>query len=378
MRAIHALPLALLAGCTAPDYARMFNAVEVMVHDDARGANDVYVDAIRSAEESLHIAMPVGEDTDVSDAIIDAYVAGIEVEVITDVDLKNTPAIAALRDADVPVQLADGEIAYFDFNINADVVFDSTVCKMTHSWVVADGARIVAGNRMGDLDDSTHVTLALEGEELVEDVLWEHNQVFGGIDATAVTAFDANAKSVTDPRWSYMVDKPMQVSMWFGPQERLLKRVIDAIYEARVNVRIVTDTFDNPEMMKALQDKAFWGIDIEVVVGSGFDPRDPKLRAPFEAAEDVRWFQTTGTDALPTIVIIDYEQDDVGKWSLVQAHTLTHGLLSASRLYRGAPIPSDQLVDGTLWSLEQTREPGPEILMLLDAYQAELDESEEL
>jgi hypothetical protein len=322
--------------------------------------------------------MPNGEDTELADALIDAYVSGLTVEVITDIDLRDTPAVAALRDADVPVTLADGEIAYFDFNINSEVVFDSSVCVMSHSWVVADSARIVSGNRMGSLDDGTHVTFAVEGEELVEDMLWEHNQVFGGIDATAVTAFDANAKSTTDPRWGYMTDQPVQLGVWFGPQERLLKRVIDAIYSARVNVRIVTDTLDNPEIIKALQDKAFWGVDVEVVVGQNFSPTDARLRDQYNDAVDVRWYQTTTSHPLPTIVVVDTEPDDVGKWSTVRGMVLTHGLLSASRVYRGTPIPSDQLVDGTLWTLEQTQEPDPELLLLLDAYQAERDDAEEL
>ncbi len=372
------LTLSLAAGCTAPDYARMFNSVEVLLHDDAADANAVYLDAIQTAEKSVYVAMPIGDDVELADALIDAYASGVDVEVVTDIDVRNDPAIDALRDADIPVTLADGEIAYFDFNLNSEVKFDSSVCVMSHSWVVADGARIVSGNRMGGIDAGAHITLAIEGEELVEDILWEHNQVFGGVDATAVTAFDANAKSTTDPRWGYMTDQPLLLGVWFGPQERLLKRVIDGIYGARVNIRIVTDTLDNPEIIKAVQDKAFWGIDVEVVVGSSFDPNDARLRDPFDAAVDVRWYRTTSTEPLPTVVIIDTEPDDVGKWSTVRGMVLTHGLLSASRVYRAEPIPSDQLIDGTLWTIEQTQEPDPELLLLLDAYQAERDEAEEL
>jgi len=372
------LPLLLLAGaCTAPDYARMFNSVEVMSHENAASANAVYIDAVTSAEKSLHIAMPVGEDLELAEAIIDAHASGIDVEVITDIDQRNDAGMSLIRDADVPTRLADGEIGYFDFNINERVEFDSSVCTMSHSWVVADGARIVSGNRVGGIDEGRHITFSVTGEELVEDMLWEHNQVFGGIDATAVTAFDASAKSTTDPRWGYMTDQPLQLGVWFGPQERLLKRVIDAIYGARVNVRIVTDTLDNPEMIKAMQDKAFWGVDVEIVVGANFDEDDVRLRDPFDAAEDVRWYRSTSVEPLPTIVVIDTEQDDVGKWSTVRGMVLTHGLLSASRIYRGTPVPSDQLVDGTLWTIEQTREPDPELLLLLDAYQAERDDAEE-
>ena len=278
----------------------------------------------------------------------------------------------------MPITLADDEVAYFDFNINQNVTFPSEDCVMSHSFVVADRARITSGNRFGGTGDGTHVIYAVTGEEIVEDLLWEHNQIYGGVDATTVTAYDANAKSTTDPRWGYMTSKPLELEVWFGPQERLLKRVIDAVYSARVSVRIVTNEFDNPELGKALQDKAFWGIDAEVVVGTGFDPTTPNNRVWFGNADDVTFRRTTSTAPLPTLVLIDYEPDDIGKYSMVRAMVLSHGLLSGARLNRGEPIPSDQLIDGTLWVMEQVEAPAPELLMLLDAYEAELATTEDL
>ena len=63
---------------------------------------------------------------------------------------------------------------------------------------------------------------------------------------------------------------------------------------------------------------------------------------------------------------------------MVRAMVPSHGLLSGARLNRGEPIPSDQLIDGTLWVMEQVEAPAPELLMLLDAYEAELATTEDL
>jgi len=165
--------------------------------------------------------------------------------------------------------------------------------------------------------------------------------------------------------------------LWFGPQERLMKRVIDAVYSARSSVRVLSPTFANPELAKALQDKAQWGIPVDVVVGPDFDPNSPDVRAWYGAATDVSWHRMSEDDA-PTIVLIDYELDERGLFNMPRAMVLTHGMLSGARLYRGEPTASDQLVDGTLWSLDQTITPGPELLLLSDLYDDLLADSEAL
>jgi hypothetical protein len=369
--------LLAFTACQAPQLDRMFNDLQVEVSSDEATANRSFIDAITSAEQSLHIALPASDDAEVTDAILAAADRGVAVEVITDYDLRDTPTIVALLDAGVPTTLADDAVSYFDFNLNAQVDFASEQCVMSHAFVVADRARVVTGSRFGGLVSSPQVVYRIEGEEIVEDLLWEHNQVFGGVDATTVTVYDANAKSITEPRWSYMLPQPVQLGLWFGPQERLMKRVIDAVYSARSSVRVLSPTFANPELAKALQDKAQWGIPVDVVVGPDFDPNSPDVRAWYGAATDVSWHRMSEGDA-PTIVLIDYELDERGLFNMPRAMVLTHGMLSGARLYRGEPTASDQLVDGTLWSLDQTITPGPELLLLSDLYDDLLADSEAL
>jgi hypothetical protein len=370
--------LTSVVACSPPDVDRMFNGVEVSIEADAESANQHFIDAIQTATTSLYVGLPEGEDLAVSDAILEAMDRGVEVEVIADIDNRDAPAIKALLDADVPLTLADDDVAYFDFNINIEVRFPSEDCVFSHAYAVVDHAQIISANRFGATGPGTHVLYDVKGEELIEDLLWEHNQIYGGVDATTTTAYDANAKSMTDPRWGYMTNKPVQLGLSFGPQERLVKQVIDAVYGARVSVRIITNDFANPELAKALQDKAMWGIDTEVIVGSEFDKASPDVRLWFGAAKDVHWTQTTRDAILPTIVLVDFEPDDTNNYALVKGMVLTHSLLSGARLYRSLPTPSDQLIDGTMWVIDQTEAPGVELQTLLNAYEAELAKTEDL
>ena len=371
------LPLvAALAACTPPELA-LFNTLTVDVAPDQASANAPFIAAIDSATTSLHVALPAGDDTSVSDAILAAVDRGVEVEVIADIDTRTAPAVAALLDAEVPTTLADDEVAYFDFNINAEVRFPSEDCVMSHAWVVADRARIVTGSSFGGLSSSPEIVYSLTGEEIVEDILWEHNQVYGGVDATTVTAYDANAKSLTEPRWAYHFPQPIQGELYFGPQERLMKRVIDAVYSARSSVRLMSPTFANPELAKALQDKAKWGIAVEVVVGPDFNPDDPDVRTWFYAASDVAWSRSPDP-TFPTVALIDIEPDALGFINMPRAMTLTHGFLSGARLYRSEPTPSDQLVDGTMWVVGQTIAPGAELQPLIDLFDDRSSASEAL
>lgn len=376
MRAL--LPLLSLAACQPPDTSRVFQDAALEVTPDGVATNDRYLDAIRGAQQSLHIALPAGDDPAIGDAIVEAWEGGVMVEVITDIDIADTPAVSALLEAGVPTTLADDDVAYFDFNINDEVRFPSEDCQMTHAFVVADEATIVAGNRWGALDDEPAVVYSLRGEDLVHDLLLEHNQIFGGTDATTTTAYDANAKSITDFRWMYRTESDLDLEMWFGPQERLTKRIIDAVYGARSDVRVLTGDFFNEGLALALQDKAAWGVKVEFVVGAGFDPTERDNRDMFENTPDVPWMRLPVTNA-PTVVLIDVENDPDGFRSRTKAIVLTHGIVSGPRLFRGEPVVSDQLIDGTLWGLATSSGEMPqEILDLLELFNQHVDQAEAL
>jgi hypothetical protein len=372
------LPALLLVGCAAPDPSELFGSADLVVAEGEDEAAAPFVDAIEGARESLYIALPGGQNTDISGAIAQAYDDGVDVEVVTDVDLATSPAVQELLDADVPVTLADGGLAYFDFNQNLDIGWDSTQTMMTDAWVVADHYDVVFADRVGTGDDGTRIVYRMRGEDLVDDVLSEHNQLFGGTDATAIDAYSAPSKSILDTRWRYGTGTDVDFELYFGPQERLLKRVIDAVYSARSSVWILTDDFASDGLATALEAKAQWGFDVQVVVGPHFGDSSDPLSRTLTDSPDVKVRQITGVDDVPTLVLVDYDETDDGMRGDARALVLTHDLYSASRLYRGAPVETDQVIDGTLYELSDVNQPSPMLVQLSDVFQQHFDRSEAL
>jgi hypothetical protein len=374
----------VVVGCTPPDPTERFTEVEVLVVEDEAAASERFLQAVEGASDTLHVALPAGEDTEVADAIVAASERGVQVEVLTDYDLASSPAITRLTDAGLTVQLADAGLGYFEFNLGVDVQWDSEMTVMSHSYVVADSQRLVASNRMGSVRPGTRVVYDIRGQDIIQDLLWEHNQMMGGTDATATNAYDAPSKSILETRWRYPMVSPtgsssVGLEMWFGPQERLLKRVIDAVYSARSGVWILTDDFSNEGLARALQEKARWGFDVEVVVGPHFGDASSQLSRILEdETPDVPKRQITEDIDVPTVILIDYPDDAEGYRPHTRAMVLTHDLFSAARLYRGDIVLTDQLIDGTLWVLSDTNTPDAPIQALEELFRAHRERAEVL
>lgn len=372
------LSLSLLVGCAEPDLNDLFGAVELTIADGAEAASDPFVARARDATRSLHVAMPGGDDLALAEALTDAWGRGVDVEVITDFDLRDSPAVQALLAAEVPVALADDGLSYFEFNLGDDVTFPSASTIMSSAWLVADRRTVLAGSTLGAGGSGARVIYDVRGEDLIDDLLGEHNQIFGGTDATSVTAFDGPAKSITDLRWRYGTAGSTDLELWFGPQERLTKRVIDAVYAARGDVKLLTDDFANEGLAKALQDKAERGFDVSVVVGPSFGDSNAVLSRLLEDAPDVEARQVTGVDVVPTVAIVNWAAQASGLRARTQVMVMTHDLYSAARLYRGSPVESDQLIDGVMWTLSTSSEPDAAMQQLLELWQDHYDRSEAL
>ncbi|MEM6928868.1 MAG: hypothetical protein AAF602_18155, partial [Myxococcota bacterium] len=189
----------------------------------------------------------------------------------------------------------------------------------------------------------------LRGEELVEDWLVEHNQIFGGIDASSLTAFSSPAKSIADFRWRYGTGTSTDLEVWFGPQERITKRVIDAVYQAKSRVWVMTDDFANEGLFAALRAKHDWGFEVRVINGPNIGTTSSALGRAYDTElAPVERRELLDVEEVPTVVYVDPEVDNNGfataSWVLV----LTHDLYSSARLYRGVEIQTDQLIDGAL------------------------------
>lgn len=369
-------PAVLLAACAEPDPSELFHTLEVFIEPDEAGTTARFVEVIDGARDTLAVALPEGEATDLTDAIGRAWDRGVAVEVVTDIDRRDDAGFITLLDAGVPTSFADDSITYFDFSTNRDVAWTSDQAVMSEAFAVADGLEIVSATRAGSIATGWSVVVRAHGEELAEDFLSEHNQLFGGADAVSLTAFSSLAKSIADFRWRYSTQSSIDTELWFGPQERLTKRMIDAVYGARGPIRVLTDDFANDGFAKALQDKAAMGFDAEVIVGPHFLSSSSVLsRVLRDDTPDVRKLQVNSLERLPTVLLVDYGRAD----RKGRAFVLTHDLYSASRLFRGQEVVSDQYIDGTLWVInDYDEDPSPELLVLEELYNNHLDLAEAL
>ena len=387
----HLLPaLALLTavGCTDPAYDELFVQRTLQIAGgpaggDGRAENaDAWITLIDGATESLFIGIPAGDDTEIAEAIVNANDRGVLVEVVTDYDERNGAGVRLLRDNNVPVKLADEGLTYFDFSINGDVVYTSAQTQMSSAYLIADEKHMALSTSAGRTADGARITFLMDGEDIKEDLWLEHNQLYGDADAVAVTRFDAPAKSIADIRWIYpgVEDAPFQ--LWMGPQERLTKRLIDAIYGARSNVWILTNDFSNDGMAKALQDKAERGFDIKVVVGADFGAESPAQASSLENdSPDVQKRQVSYGE-VPTLILVDTELDREGFRPMAHAYVLTHDLYSSSRLYDDntaddnppVPVMNDQLIDGMLYQLDDPGARNSDVQALIDLFNDHFDD----
>lgn len=371
-------PLWLLACAAPPDLSEATDAVSVAAYTTAVDAEDAFVAVLDQAVESIDVALPNLASPYIAQVLVDlAEQRGVSVRAVTDVDQAADPGVAILQDAGIPLRLADGEVAYFEFSLNLDVRWESEQVIQSHAMAVVDRRWVVSATSLG-VTDGWFLVWTGRGEDLAQDVGAELNQVIGGLDASSLTAYDSLAKSVTDLRWSYPSPGQALPEVWFGPQERLVKRVIDAVYAARSSVKVLTNDFSDPSLALALQAKAADGFLVEVVVGPGFgSSSSANSRVLEEDTPDVVKWQVASL-VVPTVVIIDDEQDRLGGWNQVKTMTLSHDLYSAGRLYRSSPIVTDQLIDGNLWAFNAWGAPTGEQQPLLDAWEAHLAEAEPL
>ncbi|MBT3219398.1 MAG: hypothetical protein HN348_09930 [Proteobacteria bacterium] len=371
------LPL-LLVACAPPELD-VFTTLDISLVDTPEAANEVFLDLFDKAEDSLHVALPSGEDTTITDALIDSWERGVDVEVVTDIDHQDDAGIVDLFDAQVPVQLADGAVTYFDFGFNQPVAWDSEDVIMSDSYAIADGVQLVNASAIGDLDLGERIIFEVVSPDLSYDLELEHNQLFGGADATSLTLYSSMQKSIADYRWHYSTQSDVMLEMWLGPQERLIKRIIDSVYSARASVWVLTNDFATEGMAVAMQTKAEHGFDVQVVVGPDFEKSSSALSKVLkQETKDVDKYQVD-TARVPTVVLIDYDVARDGNRYPAKAFVLSHDLFSAARLYRVSEVVSDQLIDGNLWVLnDASGELSDEMLSLQDVWDRHLDMAEEM
>jgi hypothetical protein len=375
---------AFALACAAPPTEDARNQLELFSPGtDPVATRDHFVEVIAGAESTLQVALPKMEDPAIAEAILAAFDQGVDVQVVTDATEDATVGVSALRNAGVNLRLADNGITYQDFSLNAPVTFSNEQVVMSHAYAIADATTLVTATTAGGLTAGESLTFRIESEDIGQDFMKEHVQLMGGTDASSLTAYSVLAKSITDTRWIYPTQTSLLAQLYFGPQERLLKRIIDSVYGARSSIWILTDEFMDVGLARALQAKAASGFDVIVLVGPTFGTNSGYLsRELRDNTPDVVKLQVQEEGPIPTIVLVDYDEDRMGYQPRSQGFVLTHDLVSATRLAAAEPVATDQLIDGHMWVIEETRsvgeDPAPELEVLLETMNRHYDRAEAL
>lgn len=389
----------LVAACgQAPDPAEMFHTMSLRVQgaglDGAVTQDDLEAEAVAmigGAKDRVWVALEDFESEPIADALIQAQARGVEVKVVGDEDHIDQAGFARLLERDgglKPLEqpvfcgepaadggptvtrrsvcLGDGALAYSPAP-NSAIRREGDQNRMTHNLVVVDGRDVLnlsGGFWAGD-EDRFQVGVRATGQDIGRDFEDEVNQMYGGVFATTLSAFNGPLKSDTNNRVWYPTNEGA-LEVYFGPQERLVKRVIDEVYSARASVFIVAEELTNGYLADALRYKAVNGFKVGVVVDVD------GARVPFTETNnlaDTFAGLREGDDVLPdlrqarglkqTVIILDSDASPInGKRYRTRVLVLSQPLLEsfsfASTGAQTTPRAADPFTDGNLWVISRT------------------------
>jgi len=416
------------AGCNqdAPETDDLFNRFSLIEsapdHGLDRAALETrLVEAIDGAHTAILLAFEDLESDAVADALIRAQARGVDVRVVGDVDSAAQHGFVRLLaelqpgpEGDVPVRFGDGGL---DYSPMPTVAISRTgdMNRMTHNVLVVDERRVIdlSGGLPRTRDCAIGVDCTLPtfhqlgfdatSEDLGKDFADEVQTMYGGVFSNTLDSFGGPQKSNTNNRTHYITTSG-DIEVYFGPQERLLKRVIDEIYNARASVWVVSDEFANTYAAEALIYKAAAGFDVRVVIEPEGESCESAVDCPnrqqcamgtCEVAfnvvdrlrtgfDDVRLPNHTAgvryaNDLRQTVVVIDALRSPVNGVSYTtRVFVLSQPMTSAIAYASGAnnvPRPSDAFMDSNMWVMNALpTAPDPDVdavvISVRDLYEA--------
>ena len=230
------------------------------------------VEAIGDADESIYAALEDLKSDSVADALIAAYRRGVDVRLVSDIESRGQRGFRKIeaQAPRLPIRYGDGGLSYQP-QPTIDLVRTGAMNQMTHNFLVLDKVRVL--NLTGGFrdvpegrGDDLQIGFDAMSEDLGKDFQDEFDQMFGGTFSTTVDTYNGPLKSNTNPRVYYPTPSGV-MELYFGPQERLIKKALDEIYNARGSVWVTTEMLENRFIMEALEYKAMIGLDVKVVIG---------------------------------------------------------------------------------------------------------------
>ena len=196
--------------------------------------------------------------------------AGVDVRAFGDLDLRAQPGFERLSagltpvDGRIPVRFGDGPLSYNPELVDV-IVRDGEHNRMSHNFIVCDERDLLTVTGGFGVTEVYQFGMHARSRDLGRDYADEFNQLFGGIDASTLSAFNGPLKSIADNREWYDSNVG-RVEAYFGPQERLVKRMVDAVYGARASVYLVAEEMTSAPLADALRYKAEAGFEVVVIV----------------------------------------------------------------------------------------------------------------
>lgn len=285
-RSILALLALALVACqtgevTTDGYRHKFNVV-TETRGGAASISEAAVAAVNRAEETAWVAADTFTNEALVDALLSAAERGVDVRVVGDADRAGQDGFVRLVDALPPVEEATGSHADRVSNIvpayrfgngpldyspepDVDVSRAGNDSQMTSSFVVVDELYVVGATDGFGAQGIEQIGFDAASEWLGRDFADEFRQMHAGVFATTLNTYNGPLKSDTNNRTFYRTDNA-RVELYFGPQERLMKQMIDDVYAARASVLVVSDFLTSRPMAEALRYKAEAGFDVTVVL----------------------------------------------------------------------------------------------------------------
>lgn len=356
------------------------------------------IEDVDEAETRVRAAVtPDVLTADVTEALLNAHEREVDVQVVADANApESDPSIEqrfdALEQAGIRVVYGDAAFRYLpNPNLSQSVSNCSerprkqyvvcsndalgsspcpgdpppnagSVCRpgsynlMSHRFFIIDEGTV--WNFVNGFDGSVGtIGWSAESELLHEDFGREFRQMEGGVFADSLDTYNGPVKSKNNDHLDYMSDFGV-MRLRFNPQERIMKHVIDAVYSARSSIHVVTPELTNPFLLDALEYKVEHDFQVEVMVGAETQPAGSSR----ERLVGIGARAHGAGDALPTIVLIDANEDENGEQWPRTAMAMTHPLWHGQPLSLEPPrdpytedasdrvfvYPSDHYVDGSL------------------------------
>ncbi len=332
------------------------------------------IDAIDGAQVSVEMAVETLQREEIAQALVRAQERGVFVRVVGDEDKNIEPGWRVLTDRENglqrgpdgtrPYRFGDGALTYSP-SPTVVVTRDGDDNRMTHNFLIIDNQVIYnLSGGFWENRDVLQVGFKASGEDLVKDFGDELNQMYGGLYSTTLSTFNGPLKSITDNREHYPTNNS-DLAVFFGPQQRLMKRVIDEVYNARSSVFIVTEELTNEFLFEALRYKAMNGFTVGVVVdtegrdveGSRFDDLDEMfndIRNDGDPTPSIRLLDGVRTN----MVIIDADVSPINRkryktQAMVLSEPMVEAITFEDNNVRPVARPADAFMDANMWVLHR-------------------------